>query len=53
VINSGHTRGQGVVRCTDPDKNFCPKAIGMVGRKLPADDAGSVHHCRTAPAEDE
>lgn len=42
VINSGHTRGQGVVRCVEPDfrpqqfKTFCPKAIGMVGRKLPA-----------------
>jgi Protein of unknown function (DUF3631)/CHC2 zinc finger len=42
VINSGHTRGQGVVRCIDPDyrpeffRTFCPKAIGMVGRKLPA-----------------
>jgi len=41
VINSGHTRGQGVVRCVEPDfkpqhfKTFCPKAIGMVGRKLP------------------
>jgi putative DNA primase/helicase len=42
VINSGHTRGQGVVKCAEPDfrpqhfKTFCPKAIGMVGRKLPA-----------------
>ena len=42
VINSGHTRGQGVVRCiTDEHRpellsTFCPKAIGMVGRKLPA-----------------
>jgi hypothetical protein len=42
VINSGHTRGQGVVRCiTDEHKpelfsTFCPKAIGMVGRKLPS-----------------
>ena len=41
VINSGHTRGQGVVRCiTDEHKpelfsTFCPKALGMVGRKLP------------------
>jgi Protein of unknown function (DUF3631)/CHC2 zinc finger len=41
IINSGHTRGQGVVRCVEPDfrpqhfKTFCPKAIGMVGRKLP------------------
>lgn len=42
VINSGHTRGQGVVKCVEPDfrpqqfKTFCPKAIGMVGRRLPA-----------------
>jgi hypothetical protein len=41
VINSGHTRGQGVIRCIEPDftpqqfETFCPKAIGMVGRKLP------------------
>src|SRR4029077_5955669 len=41
VINSGWTRGQSVVRC-DPETNdprpystFCPKAIGMKGRKLP------------------
>jgi Protein of unknown function (DUF3631)/CHC2 zinc finger len=42
VINSGHTRGQGVVRCIGDEKTpelfptFCPKAIGMCGRKLPA-----------------
>jgi hypothetical protein len=42
VINSGHTRGQGVVRCVGDDKTpelfptFCPKAIGMCGKKLPA-----------------
>jgi hypothetical protein len=46
VINSGHTRGQGVVRCVEPDhtpqlfKTFGPKAIGMVGRKLPATTLG-------------
>jgi hypothetical protein len=46
VINSGHTRGQGVVRCVEPDftpkmfKTFCPKAIGMVGRKLPPTTLG-------------
>jgi hypothetical protein len=41
VINSGWTRGQGVVRC-DPDTNeprkfstFCPKAIASKGRKAP------------------
>jgi putative DNA primase/helicase len=41
VINSGWTRGQNVIRC-DPETNdprpystFCPKAIGMKGRKLP------------------
>jgi hypothetical protein len=42
VINSGHTRGQGVIRCVEPDftpqlfPTFCPKAVGMIGRKLPA-----------------
>jgi Protein of unknown function (DUF3631) len=41
VINSGHTRGQGVLRCVGDDKvpelflTFAPKVIGMVGRKLP------------------
>jgi putative DNA primase/helicase len=42
VINSGHTRGQGVVRCVGRDEKtpelfptFCPKALGMCGRKLP------------------
>jgi Protein of unknown function (DUF3631) len=41
VINSGWTRGQSVIRC-DPKTNdprtyttFCPKALGMKGRKLP------------------
>jgi len=41
VINSGHTRGQTVIRCVGEDKTpqqfktFAPKCIGMVGRKLP------------------
>jgi hypothetical protein len=41
VVNSGWTRGQSAIRC-DPDTNeprpystFCPKTIGMKGRKLP------------------
>jgi hypothetical protein len=41
VINSGWTRGQGVVRC-EPETNepqqfstFCPKIIGLKGKKLP------------------
>jgi Protein of unknown function (DUF3631)/Primase C terminal 2 (PriCT-2) len=41
VVNSGWTRGQGVVRC-DGEENeprlfstFCPKAIGLKGKKLP------------------
>jgi putative DNA primase/helicase len=41
VVNSGWTRGQGVVRC-EPETNepqlfstFCPKAIGLKGKKLP------------------
>jgi putative DNA primase/helicase len=41
VINSGHTRGQGVLRWDKDSKKaehfstFGPKAIGMIGRKLP------------------
>jgi putative DNA primase/helicase len=41
VINSGHTRGQGVLRCIGEDKvpelfpTFAPKALGMIGKKLP------------------
>ena len=41
VVNSGWTRGQGVVRC-EPDTNeprkfstFCPKAIASKGKKAP------------------
>jgi Protein of unknown function (DUF3631) len=41
VMNSGWTRGDGVIRC-DPDSRepmlfstFAPKAVGMKGRKLP------------------
>jgi hypothetical protein len=46
VINSGHTRGQGVIRCiTDEHRpevfpTFAAKAIGMVGRKLPVTTLG-------------
>ena len=41
VINSGHTRGQTVIRCIEPDftptafDTFAPKAVGMIGRKMP------------------
>jgi putative DNA primase/helicase len=41
VINSGHTKAQGVLRCVGDDKvpeffpTFASKVIGMVGRKLP------------------
>jgi Protein of unknown function (DUF3631)/Primase C terminal 2 (PriCT-2) len=41
VVNSGWTRGQGVVRCDGDDNEprifstFCPKAIGLKGKKLP------------------
>jgi hypothetical protein len=41
VINSGHVRGQGVLRCvTDEHRpemfsTFSPKSVGMIGRKLP------------------
>jgi hypothetical protein len=46
VINSGHVRGQGVIRCvTDEHRpelfaTFAPKALGMIGRKLPAATLG-------------
>jgi hypothetical protein len=42
IINSGHTRGSGVVRCVGDDKvpepfsTFAPKMLGMNGKKLPA-----------------
>jgi hypothetical protein len=41
VINSGHTRGQGVIRCINDEHRpelfptFAPKLIGMIGRKMP------------------
>jgi len=41
IINSGWTRGSGVLRCDGRDRTprlfptFCPKAIGMKGRRLP------------------
>lgn len=41
VVNSGHVRGQGVLRCVTDDhrpgmfSTFAPKAIGMIGKKLP------------------
>jgi putative DNA primase/helicase len=40
VVNSGWTRGEGVLRCNGENNDpyifptFCPKAIGMKGRKL-------------------
>jgi hypothetical protein len=42
VINSGHARGKGVVRCVGDDSTpelfptFAPKCIGMIGRNLPS-----------------
>jgi hypothetical protein len=42
VINSGHTRGTGIIRCTGEDSvpqlfsTFAPKCIGMIGSKMPA-----------------
>src|SRR6516225_8240460 len=41
IINSGWTRGSGVLRCDGDSKDprlfstFCPKAIGLKGRKIP------------------
>jgi hypothetical protein len=46
VINSGHTRGQGVVRCITDEhtpelfSTFAPKVIGMIGRRMPAATMG-------------
>ncbi|MGA8697571.1 MAG: hypothetical protein WB689_27810, partial [Xanthobacteraceae bacterium] len=46
VINSGHTRNTGVIRCVGDDKTpelfstFCPKALGMCGKNLPAATLG-------------
>jgi Protein of unknown function (DUF3631)/CHC2 zinc finger len=46
VINSGHTRGQCVIRCVTDEQRperfstFAPKAIGMIGRRLPATTLG-------------
>jgi hypothetical protein len=42
IINSGHTRGLGVIRCVGDEKTpqvfktFAPKCIGMIGTRLPA-----------------
>jgi putative DNA primase/helicase len=41
VVNSGWTRGQGVLRCVGDEhepqlfSTFCPKIIGLKGKKLP------------------
>jgi hypothetical protein len=42
IVNSGHARGTGVLRCIGDDKTpevfptFAAKAVAMIGRKLPA-----------------
>jgi hypothetical protein len=57
VINSGHTRGQAVLRCiTDNHQpelflTFCPKAIGMVGKKNASHHFGPLHRDRTAATQ--
>jgi Protein of unknown function (DUF3631) len=64
VVNSGWTRGQGVVRC-DPDTHeprkyptFCPKAIAMKGKGAPdtirsrAIDIDMVRRTRAEPVAD-
>jgi hypothetical protein len=46
VVNAGWTRGSIIVRChsethePEPFSPFCPKAIGMIGRKLPPSTLG-------------
>jgi putative DNA primase/helicase len=51
VINSGHTRNQGVLRCNTehtgdktprPFSTFGPKVIGMIGRRMPP---GTLTRC--------
>ena len=57
VINSGHTRGQGVMRCQGDDRlpemfeTFAPKAIGMVGKKTSASYLVALHLRRTAQTQ--
>jgi putative DNA primase/helicase len=42
VLNAGHTRGDDIVRCITDDHTpetfptFCPKVIGLIGRRMPA-----------------
>jgi hypothetical protein len=41
ILNTGHTRNQVIIRCVEPDyrpqpfKTFAPKAVGLVGRRMP------------------
>jgi putative DNA primase/helicase len=60
VVNSGWTRGTGVIRCENETNEprvfstFCPKAIGMKGRKLPDTTMGRtiiIEMARKKPGE--
>jgi hypothetical protein len=54
VVNSGWTRGDSVIRCdpetreTRPYSTFCPKAIGMIGRRFEGSYAKPMSHNRHA-----
>jgi hypothetical protein len=57
VINSGWTRGSGVVRCIGDNNEphlfptFCPKVIAMKGRRLPDTTLSPLRHHRAQAAE--
>ena len=46
IINAGHTPESKIIRCTEPDyiptafSPFCPKALGLIGLKMPASTLG-------------
>ena len=46
IINAGHTPQSKIIRCVEPDymptafSPFCPKALGLIGLKMPAATLG-------------
>lgn len=46
IINAGHTPESKIIRCVEPDymptafSPFCPKALGLIGLKMPAATLG-------------
>jgi hypothetical protein len=55
VINSGHTRGQGVVRCVEPDFtpkiDFLPEGDRHGRAEIAGHDVGTVRYYRIAPPQ--